>query len=61
MSLFPKIGEIAEKTEALDSQDDRGSEERDAGADDERPVQEIESLCMNCEQNVCACRTCYEC
>ena len=60
MSLFPKIGEVAEKTEALTAQDGVSTEVRDAGADDERPVQEIESLCMNCEQNVCTRSTNFE-
>lgn len=49
--LFPNIGSIAEQTNQLP--DD--IKDKDAAAvpeyDEERPVQEIESLCMRCRQN----------
>jgi hypothetical protein len=37
--FFPKIGQAADTTDAFE--------------DDERAVQEIESLCMECHENVC--------
>ena len=45
---FPAIGNLAERTDALD----KGTEEENAVADEERPLQEIESLCMVCEEQV---------
>lgn len=47
MSLFPKIGEVAEKTGALEGQDVVENGKQSVDAEDDRPVQEIESLCMN--------------
>ncbi|KAF9653346.1 zinc-finger protein zpr1 [Thelephora ganbajun] len=45
--FFPRIGEVAEKADALEA---NGLLERD---DEDRPVEEVESLCMNCgEQGV---------
>ena len=38
--LFPKIGSVADTTDAS------------AGDEKEKAVQEVESLCMNCEQQV---------
>ncbi|TFK51702.1 zf-ZPR1-domain-containing protein [Heliocybe sulcata] len=43
--FFPSIGSLVEKTK--DVPDESAEAARD---DEERPVQEIESLCMNCEQ-----------
>ena len=45
--FFPKIGRIAEKTDALE---DREQTKEDDTED--RPVEEIESLCMNCQEQV---------
>ena len=47
--LFPKIGEIAEKADALENKDILERTEED---DEDRPVEEIESLCMSCGQQV---------
>jgi len=48
--FFPKIGQVAEKTDALE---DKDISERTEGDDDgDRPVEEIESLCMNCGEQV---------
>ena len=48
--FFPKIGEVAEKTDALE---DKGIPEQIREDDDEdHPVEEIESLCMNCGEQV---------
>jgi len=48
--FFPKIGQVAEKTDALE---DKGISEQTKGDDDEdHPVEEIESLCMNCGEQV---------
>ena len=47
--FFPKIGEVAEKTDALADKDllERTNEE-----DEDRPVEEVESLCMSCGEQV---------
>lgn len=58
-NLFPSMGDVASRTEALpDVQDDDKRlahdaptlEHQDEG--EEREVQEIESLCMRCHENV---------
>ncbi|KAI9464535.1 zf-ZPR1-domain-containing protein [Lactarius psammicola] len=51
-NLFPSIGSLAERT---DNPEDLGEDEDATGAsanggDEERVVQEIESLCVNCEE-----------
>jgi zinc finger protein len=46
-SFFPSIGSIAVKADTLDSK-----HVDDASADQDRPLQEIESLCMKCEEQV---------
>jgi zinc finger protein len=52
-NLFPSIGTIAQQAdsaaETVDIGDTCGSSPND---DDDRVVQEIESLCMNCEEQV---------
>lgn len=50
--LFPPIGAVAEETEKLPEPEERNVEETQVADDEERPVQEIESLCMKCEQQV---------
>jgi len=54
-NLFPEIGEIAEqtdKTEQLET-DGTSGETNEAHVDsEEKIVQEVESLCMNCEKQV---------
>jgi hypothetical protein len=48
--FFPKIGEVAGKTDALGDKDTPDqTEEHD---DEDRAVEEIESLCMNCGEQV---------
>lgn len=50
--LFPRIGDVVEKTERLpDDLDSRPA----PPIEEEKPVQEVESLCMNCGENV----SCY--
>lgn len=49
--LFPSIRDIAEKTEAL-PEEIKGSTDDAAQDSEEQAVQVIESLCMNCEQQV---------
>lgn len=58
-SLFPSLGDVASRTEALpDVQDDDKRLAHDAPTlehqeeGEEREVQEIESLCMRCHENV---------
>lgn len=52
-NLFPLIGALAEQA---DNSEDLGKDGGTASAfengDEERVVQEIESLCMNCEEQV---------
>lgn len=52
-NLFPTIGEVVEKTQTNVGADGAvlGSDNPDD--EDEQTVQEIESLCMNCRENVC--------
>ena len=52
-NLFPSIGTLAQQTDSsadpvhLDNTTDASSKD-----DDDRVVQEVESLCMNCEEQV---------
>jgi len=48
--FFPKIGEVAEKADTLEDKDLIGQTKEDD--DEDRPVEEIESLCMNCREQV---------
>lgn len=49
-NFFPKIGEIVEKADALE---DGGLSKRTEEEDEEdRPVEEVESLCMSCGEQV---------
>ena len=47
--FFPEIGEVAERT-ALEHRDPSEQTKEDDGED--RPVEEIESLCMSCGEQV---------
>lgn len=46
---FPEIGKLVDET---DKQEEHHSDEATANADEERAVQEIESLCMRCYEQV---------
>lgn len=46
--LFPTIGSVADQTEKLPVE----AQTVDVTLDEEKPVQEIESLCMRCEEQV---------
>ena len=48
--FFPKIGEVAAKTDVLEGEDLTGQAKE--GEDEDRPVEEIESLCMSCGEQV---------
>jgi hypothetical protein len=48
--FFPKIGEVAGKTDALGDKD--APEQTKEYDDGDRAVEEIESLCMNCGEQV---------
>jgi len=48
--FFPKIGEVAEKADALEDNDLTGQSK--GGEDEDRAVEEVESLCMNCGEQV---------
>jgi zinc finger protein len=49
-NLFPSIGTIAQQADSsADPVDTSGAPSKD---DDDRVVEEIESLCMNCEEQV---------
>ena len=49
LKLFPTIGEVVETS---DSAKQPNSNDVEATDDTDRPVQEIESLCMHCGENV---------
>lgn len=49
-NLFPKIGEVVEKEAA--KPDEVQAQVVKVQLDEDNPVQEIESLCMQCEQQV---------
>ena len=50
-TLFPEIGKVVDET----AKHPEPEEEKPTGdEDDERPVQEVESLCMKCYQQVSA-------
>jgi hypothetical protein len=55
-NLFPEIRHVAEETDQLPDDDNEQASRVTKTAEDEddevKPVQEIESLCMNCEKNV---------
>lgn len=51
-SFFPTIGSLANKADELPDQLTSDNEQTEASADDEKPLQEIESLCMKCEEQV---------
>ena len=54
--LFPTIGQVVDKTDQLQENEPKKEEGEDVvlnAEDEDRPVTEIESLCMNCEQQVC--------
>lgn len=44
-NFFPEIGQVAEKTDALE---DKDLSEQTNEEDEDRPVEELESLCMSC-------------
>ena len=48
--FFLKTGGITEKTDTLEDED--LSEQTREDDDDDRPVEEVESLCMNCGEQV---------
>ena len=52
-NLFPLIGALAEQTDnSEDSGKNGDANGASANGDEERVVQEIESLCVNCEEQV---------
>lgn len=51
-SFFPSIGSVAAKADDLPELPASETKRTDP-ADDERLIQEIESLCMKCEEQVC--------
>lgn len=61
-NLFPTLGDVAARTDALKEVDDNdarlaedapGMFEQQEG--EEKEMQEIESMCMRCHDNVCPC------
>lgn len=51
-NLFPEIRAVAEETEKVVDKDSGNGAFEAAATDDDRPVQEIESLCMRCGEQV---------
>jgi hypothetical protein len=49
-SAFPSIGSLADKAEAIE--DRQANDQAIADQDEERPLEEIESLCMSCGEQV---------
>lgn len=47
-NLFPTLGEVADRTGMTES---AGLEQEG----DDKQIQEVESLCMRCHENVCHC------
>jgi hypothetical protein len=52
-TLFPTIGNVAEQTGLLSDGDEGKKDEGDLNEDEDRPVQEVTSLCMVCHEQVC--------
>lgn len=52
---FKTIGSLAAGTNDLPDDDAQRRREQEEGEGQEHPVQQIESLCMQCQQNVCPC------
>jgi hypothetical protein len=54
--FFPAIGDAAEKTDQLADVDDAAADTKGVGEvaakDEDRPLEEIESLCMSCGEQV---------
>lgn len=48
---FPPIRDLAERADALEEKDGQGNVTQ-TDADEERPLHEIESLCMACGEQV---------
>lgn len=48
-SAFPSIGALADKAEAIE---DKQANDQAIADQDERPLEEIESLCMSCGEQV---------
>ena len=48
--FFPRIGEVAERADALEDGDLTGLAKE--GEDEDQAVEEIESLCMGCGEQV---------
>jgi len=52
-NLFPSIGTLAQQADSqADVNEDNGRTGTPPKEDDDRVVQEIESLCVNCEEQV---------
>lgn len=49
--FFPAIGQLADKTDLLQEREYQLPSQDDQ--DEDRPVEEIESLCMTCHEQVC--------
>jgi zinc finger protein len=52
--FFPSIGSVAQKTDDLpdDEPEQVKVDEQIADGEEDRPLQEVESLCMNCGEQV---------
>lgn len=52
-NLFPKIGEVADQTDKIENKDETTTEDAVTfDKNEERVVQEVESLCMKCNEQV---------
>lgn len=51
-NLFPSIGTLAQQADNSDPVHLNNTTDAPSADDDDRVVQEVESLCMNCEKQV---------
>lgn len=52
VGLFPPIGSIAADTDNLSASEETNANDGNIADGEDRAVEEIESLCMQCEQQV---------
>jgi zinc finger protein len=52
-TLFPSIGSVADQTDNLQTDESTGNIPSTTHDNEEKVVQEVESLCMKCGEQVC--------
>lgn len=51
-TLFPSIGSVADQTDNLETRETSGNPTLSTNDNEEKVVQEVESLCMKCDEQV---------